>query len=386
MGIVGRYLVIETARIFLLAVTSMGFLMTLAGAAVEGIRHGLPLRVVVQAIPFVLPDMLQFIFPGCLLFAVCAVFGIMAANNELLALKSSGISPGKLVWPVVALSVAISTCALINQDLRARSRTGLHGLVFDSFVDVAYSVLRVKNTFKLNGVTIFASQLADGRLYDATIVVDTANQGEQIALCADRIELSLDSKIRALRMVCDNGQLELPDNISLSFGDSFVHHVSLDRFAPRTSPEQMRPADLPSNLISSQIARQKQRVAALNRELLEKTAHRDDAAQNHLIEEVRYHSQRLYRLQAERPRRLSNACACICFTLIGIPVAIWIKSANVMSVFGLCFPPILLTYYPLLIVGEMMARQGICPQLAPWLADAALLGLGVVLLRRLSNR
>ena len=52
-------------------------------------------------------------------------------------------------------------------------------------------------------------------------------------------------------------------------------------------------------------------------------------------------------------------------------------------VFFLCFLPILLVYYPLLMTGENIARQGIFPRCSVWLADAVLFTVGIVLLRHM---
>jgi lipopolysaccharide export system permease protein len=79
---------------------------------------------------------------------------------------------------------------------------------------------------------------------------------------------------------------------------------------------------------------------------------------------------------------MSNGFGCLCFVLVGIPVAIRSRSADEMSIFFLCFLPILLVYYPLLVTGENMARAGIYPQYSVWLADVTLLLGGVVLMYR----
>ena len=86
-------------------------------------------------------------------------------------------------------------------------------------------------------------------------------------------------------------------------------------------------------------------------------------------------------MQAETQRRLSNGFACLCFALVGIPVAIWQKSSDNIGVFFLCFGPILLVYYPLLVVGENLARDGHWPHLTVWLADGLLLVVGLLLMR-----
>jgi lipopolysaccharide export system permease protein len=88
----------------------------------------------------------------------------------------------------------------------------------------------------------------------------------------------------------------------------------------------------------------------------------------------------LHRLQAEIPRRFSNGFGCLCFALIGIPVAMRGRSSDTMSVFFRCFMPILLVYYPLLATGENIAREGCYPELSVWLANAVLFVIGAILL------
>jgi lipopolysaccharide export system permease protein len=83
---------------------------------------------------------------------------------------------------------------------------------------------------------------------------------------------------------------------------------------------------------------------------------------------------------------LSNGFGCFCFALVGIPVALWWKSGDNVSVFFICFLPILLIYYPLLVAGETLARQGFLPAVSVWLADAVLLVLGLALMYRVLRR
>ncbi len=95
--------------------------------------------------------------------------------------------------------------------------------------------------------------------------------------------------------------------------------------------------------------------------------------------ELQSRQARLFRLQAEIPRRWANGFGCLCFVLVGIPVAMRGRSADTMSVFFLCFMPILLVYYPLLVVGENLARAGVVPEFSVWLANAVLFAAGAVL-------
>lgn len=93
MKIIKWYVVGEILKILFVTIGITLLLLTLGGGAKEGIRRGLPPHLVVQTVPYIVPEMLRFIIPGCLLFAVCSVFGRMTASNEIVAMKSLGINP-----------------------------------------------------------------------------------------------------------------------------------------------------------------------------------------------------------------------------------------------------------------------------------------------------
>jgi lipopolysaccharide export system permease protein len=67
------------------------------------------------------------------------------------------------------------------------------------------------------------------------------------------------------------------------------------------------------------------------------------------------------------------------FALLGIPIAMRGRASDTMSVFFLCFLPILLIYYPLLVTGENLARAGVYPPLSVWLANTVLFAAGAAL-------
>jgi lipopolysaccharide export system permease protein len=90
---------------------------------------------------------------------------------------------------------------------------------------------------------------------------------------------------------------------------------------------------------------------------------------------------------AEQHMRPALALGCLCFTLIGCPVAIWLSRSDYLSAFLVCFLPIVLLYYPLMLCGTDLAKSGhVPPVLSVWAADFLLGGAGLWLLRRLHRR
>jgi lipopolysaccharide export system permease protein len=383
MNHIKRTIVTETAKVFLLTMSVALLLMTLGGGAKEGLKRGLPPGIVLQTLPYIVPEMLRFVIPGCLLFAVCSAYGRMSAANETTALKSLGINPLRVVWPVLVMSYALSMFTFYLYDVCAVwARPNLQRLLSTSVDDIAYSFLRTNGSFSAKGMSIIVKDVADDMLIRPIVTIEPKGDEPPITLVAERARLRCHRDAGVLRIEADNGELEVPGKADFHFPDGFVHDIPMPDFNWRHE-DFLSPAALGARVIPRQIAREKLNLARLQAEAAKaKESPSVSSADSSLQQKIDHHRARLYRLQAEIQRRLSNGLGCFCFALVGIPVAMGRRSADTMSVFFACFMPILLVYYPLLVTGENIARQGHFPQLSVWLADAVLLIVGAALLYR----
>jgi lipopolysaccharide export system permease protein len=92
-------------------------------------------------------------------------------------------------------------------------------------------------------------------------------------------------------------------------------------------------------------------------------------------------------IEVELYMRPALAVGCLCFALIGGPVGIWFSRADYLSAFVSCFLPTVFVYYPLLLCGTNLAKDGrIPPAVGLWAANAAVGGAAVVLYWRLLRR
>ena len=67
-------------------------------------KSGADLATVVRAFTYLLPSIFSVTIPMAFLMGVLLAFGRLAADSEIVALRASGISPARLLRPVVALS------------------------------------------------------------------------------------------------------------------------------------------------------------------------------------------------------------------------------------------------------------------------------------------
>jgi len=373
-----RQAVAGTLKVFILASSVALVLITVGTGAQEGVRRGLPPHLVLHTLPYVAAETLRLVIPGCLLFGVCSVFGDMSASNEILALKALGIHPLRVIWPVLALAALLSLFTFgLYEACAVWGRPQMRRLVAESVDQIAYSVLRNSRSFHSSGFSIVVSDVVDDRLIDPIVTIHNQGDSPSATLTAEQAELKTDRHRGTLRITCRNGRLEIEDIGTLTFAERLVHDIALNGIDMRP-PESLSPAELAGGQVPGQIRFERKAIAELERSLLEVA--QQDAAAERTRTSLEFHKNRLWRLQAETQRRLSNGFACLCFALIGVPVAIAMRTADTVSVFFTCFLPILLGYYPLLVVGENLARSGCYPALAVWLANAALALAGAVLL------
>src|SRR5206468_2504543 len=79
----------------------------------------------------------------------------------------------------------------------------------------------------------------------------------------------------------------------------------------------------------------------------------------------------LWNIVTEEQMRPALSLGCFFFVLIGCPVAIWFSKSDYLSAFITCFLPIVVIYYPLVLGGTSMAKEGrISPVVTIWAADA----------------
>jgi lipopolysaccharide export system permease protein len=68
--------------------------------------------------------------------------------------------------------------------------------------------------------------------------------------------------------------------------------------------------------------------------------------------------------------------------MVGSAMAIRLRNSNALSSFFVCFLPILVVYYPLLILGVNQGKGGSLPPAAVWMGNVVLVIWALWLLRR----
>ena len=99
------------------------------------------------------------------------------------------------------------------------------------------------------------------------------------------------------------------------------------------------------------------------------------------VEDLRLIEKRL-RADTQFHYRNAGSATTLIFIIIGIPLGILARRGNVIIAFALSFFTVLIVYYPLMIVGQMLSRDGfMTPWLAQWMPNSVVGIVGLILLK-----
>jgi len=392
MRILTSYVLTEVLKVFLAALVILTLMMIMFGVVREAREQGLELQQVIKIIPYILPDALRYTVPGTILFAVSSVYGRMSGSNEVVALKSLGISPWAILWPVLMFAVVLSLITVYLNDLAVSwGRSNVKRIVIESVEEIAYSMLRSQRSFSAPKFSIIVKDVRDRTLIKPVISFSASGDEPAVHLQCAEAELRSDLKEMTLTIVCRDGTLNVEGQGTLRFQKTPIERtVPLDSASP-ASDNVVLPAWLSMSVIPEHVARQKvvveeyvqQRATKAALQLLSGDFTRLESPETrNEAEALKCYRNHLARLLTEPYRRWSNGFSCLCFVLIGAPMAIWRRNADFLTNFFLCFLPILMIYYPLLAVGVDQAKAGKLPPNSVWLGNFILAMAGAWLLRK----
>lgn len=385
MRLITRYVLREIFQVFLVTLISLTLLMVLFGAVREAIVQGLGIAQIVQLFPYLLPNALMFAVPGTILFSVANVYGRMAGANEIVALKSAGVSPMAVVWPALLLAVLLSFATVwLNDMAMSWGHRGMQTVVINALEDIVYGKLAATKTAGSAGFSVTVRKVQGRELIDPMFLFQ--DEAGPVTVHADSAVLRSNPGSGVLTIVLENAS-----------GEASGQHFHVPGRSEREIPlnpdagKDASPAHLALREIPEQARRQREIIQTLEERMVAgagfqmMTGDFEALAGNGWSDEthqIQHQKSRLHRMNTEPPRRWANGFSCVCFALVGATMAIRRRNADALTSFFLCFLPILIVYYPLLIWGVDRSKAGAITPYAVWCANVVLVAWGMLLLRR----
>ncbi|PYP09043.1 MAG: hypothetical protein DMD59_10260 [Gemmatimonadetes bacterium] len=184
------------------------------------VGKGLPWSVVFEVFALSIPFIVAMTLPMAVLVAVLYTFSHLAADNEVTAMKASGISIGRVLAPVLGGATLIGVIALLwNDQILPRSNHTLRTLLVD--------IQRKKPTFQLKEQVI--NEVVAGQFFLRAARIDpSANTLNDVTI------YDLEDADRRRIIMADSGRMAYGaggTDLYLTLRDGEVHEIK------RTDPE-----------------------------------------------------------------------------------------------------------------------------------------------------
>ncbi len=438
MKILTRYLLRAHVGPFLfafLALTGVITINTLARRLAELAGKGLPLDVVFRFFVLSLPATMALTFPMAVLVSVLYTFSNLTADNEVTALKASGIDLKRMLLPLfVAAALIAGGMVWFNDRVLPESNHRWSQLMID--------IGRKSPLFILRPQVINRIPTSDGRAF----YLRAARTDPNTSRLWDVVIYDV-SQPRVMRTVyADSGLMAFNTartDLLLTLYDGHLREVDMDQpagFQRVSFKQQMRRIPGVANELQvggtagayrgdreMTVGMMQARVDSLRVQLrqVKRDAHRvagedlahvlgrgpradtteaplasaagmprQDPAQaarfaadnlGSSLGRARELQRQMREYRVEIQKKYSIAAASLVFVLVGAPLAIRFPRGGVGMVIAFSLV-IFAIYYVGLIGGETLADEGyVTPELAMWIVNAIMAGLGVLWVARMGN-
>jgi|GEM_PF-113279 len=377
------YIFREVFKTFFFALIVFTGILVLAVVAQEAVSKGIPLPIALSMFPYTIPVQLRVSIPVVLLLATTTFFARMAGSNEFIALKALGISPWKVIRPVIFFAFLVSIGYIWFLEVAVPwGQQNITRIIVAGFEEIIYSQLRADHRWSGAGIEISVKGVENRRLLGPTII----NKG--MTVTAEWAEIRID--VPNDRCVISINKVRIAETTTDGVIDHYETSIPLNNLIPSGSSSS-RPSEMPLKSIPDQIEKVQQgkktiqnQIAARatfacfgNLEEFSQPVWQESAA--HMEEQ----QDRLNRLNLEPQRRFAAGFSCLAFVWIGTTLAIWSKRTDIFASFFACFVPILILYYPLLMLGLEWGKSGTTPPLFIWSGNLFIAAIGYWFYRKI---
>jgi lipopolysaccharide export system permease protein len=378
------YLLRQVLAALVMTVTVFTFVLMLGNVLKEIllllVNQQASLLSVVQAVGLLIPFVLVFALPMGMLTATLLVFGRFSADQELTAVRASGVSLVSLVTPILLLSVALSgVAALVNMQIGPQSRVAYKRLLSSVGMERLTALLREKTFIKDVPGKIFYVGRVDGEHLSDILIYELTRQGTvegYIRAAEGWIQVDRTNNLINVRLL-DAWRVGLVEGRRLHLYAAETEMTFTNQFGAG-SRSRVRLTDMTLDQLWEQLHDLERRVA----NPLPVSAERPEDVRTRQRELEQQRTDITLPVLVQIHRQFSFSFACIGFTLVGIPLGI--RAHRRETTFGIAVALLLVVvYYSFFILGQSFQTQPeYYPCLILWVPNFIFQGVGALLLWR----
>ena len=387
------YITRQILGTLLMTVLVFTFVLLLGNVVKEVLRLLLSgatsLPVVAKAIGLLIPFVLVFALPMGMLTATLLFFGRFSADQELTAVRASGISLIALCTPIFVLSLVLSAvCAWVNFDLAPRCRVAYKNLLMNAGLSNPLSFLPEKQFISdlPGGYTMYVDKKEGTNLSGIFLHQTREKEGSEVWQSAATGTLAYDDARQMITLTLNNPSIGLQKGTNIqpllfrerTEGTPGQVDVEISLAQTQGKAQEVKFSDMTFQQLRSKLQELEERPIQSNP--IPPSTPAELKMQMETLKLKLTESAMQARVQMNR--MVSFSFACVGFTLIGIPLGIRAHRRETSA--GIAAALVLvLIYYCFIILGESLDRR---PELAPhlivWLPNFLFQAVGGVLLWR----
>lgn len=328
------------------------------------VNHDVPVEYLISFIAYVLPFSLIFTIPWGLLTAILLVFGRLSADNELIALRSNGVSITRICVPLALVAIACTVvCLWLNVHVAPAAQEKLRSTIFD---------LATRNPMALFGSDQVIDQFPGRKIY---VGKKEGNKLDNIIV----FEMN-DDALPVRVTYARTGMLEadLPNK-------QILMHLYDARYQQR---DEKDPLDL--RKIRDGISMTEGTLPIGLDELYEKEKKKPSRSAlsiAKLVDQLKSENERERSAsRTEINKRFSFPFSCLAFAIIAVPLGVTAhrRETSIGFAMGLI---VAITYFLFVILGDTLrATPSMHPELLVWFPNVLFGVLGLLLFRRLARQ
>lgn len=346
----------------------MGNIIRIVDLIVKHIDPILILKYFLYAFPY----LLTYTIPMSLLTAVILIFGKMSADNEITAMRSSGIGMWRIFVPGIALGILLSfLCLLLNDKVYAVFHYGQRQLRENFQVsDPEAFLIPGHNTNEFQGYKINIGRKKGGVLYDVTINEFLEN-GSKRFIRANRGNVLSDEQTKEVMLKLTDGIIEEPDTADPTKFFQGQFGVYTIKF-PGSNPNAKTLAKKHRDLTIEELQ--------LERGVLQKRIPNSGPLEKkELKKEISVITTAIH-------ERLSYSFACLAFVMIGMPFGV--KAHRSEKTIGAAISlGLVAAHYLFVMLGKALSdRPEFYPHWVLWSPNLVLMLLGIWMIYKIQRR
>jgi lipopolysaccharide export system permease protein len=375
------YLTRQILASFLMTVMVFTFVLMIANVLKEVlpllISGQVRMGIAVQAIGLLIPFVWVFALPMGMLTATLLIFGRFSADQELTAVRASGVSTLSLTSPILLLSLALcGVAAIMNMEIGPRCRVAFTALRDKMRYEFISALVLPEGYTKDKDTIIYIGKNRRGELEDIIIYrSEGTNRDTEMTIHAARGKYEIENKTIKLHLVDAKMMRRSGTKIELPSSGSIDVEFSLDqkaKRAPSLSVSDMTFLQLREELSDLEARLNQPLRPGLTMDQLKAAKKALEKQRTELISPIRVHMH----------RQVAFSFACFGFTLVGIPLGIQVhrRETNIGIAIALLLVAV---YYSFILVGQALdTRPELLPHLIVWMPNFLFQTVGAVMLWR----